>query len=82
VRVALEPLSAHHVSPALLALDDGGAVGVKSVGADGTVAFHPANIVRSGNDGLWLAGLPESVRLITVGQGFVNAGEKVQASEE
>ncbi len=82
VRVALEPLSAHHVSPALLALDDGGVVGVKSVDADGSVAFHVANIVRSDTSGLWLAGLPETVRLITVGQGFVNAGDRVQASEE
>lgn len=82
VRVALEPLSAHHVSPALLALDDGGAVGVKSVGDDGMVAFHVADIVRSDSEGLWLAGLPETVRLITVGQGFVNGGDKVQASEE
>jgi len=82
VRVALEPLSAHHVSPALLALDDGGVVGVKSVDTDGSVAFHVANIVRSDTNGLWLAGLPETVRLITVGQGFVNAGDRVQASEE
>lgn len=82
VRIELEPLAAHKVSPAMLALDDRGAVGVKSVGADGVVVFHPANIIRSEPDGLWLAGLPEQLRLITVGQGFVRAGERVEASEQ
>lgn len=82
VRIELEPLAAHKVSPALLSLDDKGAVGVKSVGDDGIVAFHPANIIRSEPDGLWLAGLPEQLRLITVGQGFVRAGERVRVSEQ
>jgi membrane fusion protein, multidrug efflux system len=31
---------------------------------------------------VWLAGLPEQVRLITVGQGFVRAGDQVRAVPE
>jgi multidrug efflux system membrane fusion protein len=39
-------------------------------------------ILKSERDGLWLAGLPESVDLITVGQGFVRSGDKVEAVPE
>lgn len=78
-RVEVERLLAHRVSPSVLALDDGGTLGVKSVDADGTVRFHPAQIVRADPDGLWLGGLPEELRLITIGQGFVRAGDRVEA---
>ncbi|NIP71785.1 MAG: efflux RND transporter periplasmic adaptor subunit [Gammaproteobacteria bacterium] len=79
VTLAARALQAHHLSPALLALDDSGEVGVKAVDEAGVVRFHPVRIVRSGAAGLWVTGLPETVRLITVGQGFVRAGEKVRA---
>ncbi len=68
---------AHKVSPALLSLDDAGELGVKSVNDEGVVQFHPVEILKSERDGLWLNGLPASVRLITVGQGFVRAGDRV-----
>lgn len=74
--------SAQFVSPALLSLDDGGSLGVKSVDEAGIVRFHPVDILRSEPDGVWLAGLPESLRLITVGQGFVSAGDRVEAVSE
>ncbi len=70
-------VSAHKVSPALLSLDDTGVLGIKSVDDEGVVQFHPVEILKSQRDGLWLAGLPASVRLITVGQGFVRAGDRV-----
>ena len=36
-------------------------------------------IVRAGAESVWLAGLPERLRLITVGQGFVRAGRRRDA---
>ena len=36
-------------------------------------------IVADGPDGVWLAGLPQTVTFITVGQEFVTAGQKVAA---
>ncbi|HET6522211.1 MAG TPA: efflux RND transporter periplasmic adaptor subunit [Geminicoccaceae bacterium] len=77
-----EPLPAHRVSSALLALDDAGAVGVKAVDDGDVVAFHPARVVRAEADAVWLAGLPERLRLITVGQGFVRAGQRVRPVAE
>jgi multidrug efflux system membrane fusion protein len=73
----LAPVPAHEVSSAVLVLDDAGRLGVQTVDADDVVRFLPAEIVRGGAEAVWLAGLPERIRLITVGQGFVRPGEKV-----
>ena len=43
----------------------------------GLVEFHPATIVLAEAEGIWVSGLPEQARIITVGQGFVRAGESV-----
>ena len=77
IRVSREAVPAHKVSPALLSLDDAGVIGIKSVDEKNMVRFFPVEILKSERDGLWLGGLPESVRLITVGQGFVRAGDQV-----
>jgi multidrug efflux system membrane fusion protein len=80
--IAVETVSAHFVSPALLTLDDGGVIGLKTVNAEGVVEFHPVRIFSAGATGVWLAGLPENVRAITVGQEFVRPGERVTAVAE
>lgn len=76
------PLPAHLVSPAVLTLDDAGRVGVRTVDADGIVAFVPVTPVASTAEGMWITGLPERVTLITVGQEYVKAGEKVDVALE
>ncbi|GAB3671355.1 efflux RND transporter periplasmic adaptor subunit [Salinisphaera aquimarina] len=78
----LEQVSAHKVAADLLTLNEAGDMGVKTVNADDVVEFHPADIVKSGNDELWLGGLPERVRLITTGQGFVRAGDTVRVVDD
>lgn len=67
----------HFVSPAILSLDTAGALGVKLVDADNRVSFAPVEIVRAETGGVWIAGLPDTAQIITVGQGFVNAGDLV-----
>lgn len=78
----LEQVAAHAIAADLLTLNEAGAMGVKTVGEDGRVAFHAAEVVKSINDRLWLGGLPESVRLITRGQGFVRSGDEVRIVDE
>lgn len=78
VRLPLDTVRAHFLSPALLTLGDGGVLGVKSVDDAGRVGFHPVSIVRTDRDGVWVTGPPDRVRLITIGQGFVRAGERVE----
>lgn len=82
VRLPTGEARAHFVSPAVLSLDVSGTLGVKTVTEGGQVAFHPVEIVRAQTDGVWVAGLPDTARIITVGQGFVSAGEEVVARDE
>jgi multidrug efflux system membrane fusion protein len=77
-----ERILAHRVSPSLLTLDAAGNVGVKIVDEDGKVDFVVADIALSSSDGVWLAGLPETATIITVGQGFVASGAVVDAVAE
>lgn len=78
VNIALEKVPAIKISPALLALDEMGNIGVKTV-ENSTVIFTPINVVKSENDGMWLTGLGQSADIITLGQGFVRAGDSVEA---
>ncbi|MEX2409743.1 MAG: efflux RND transporter periplasmic adaptor subunit, partial [Rhodovibrionaceae bacterium] len=59
-----------------------GAIGVKLVGPNNVVVFHPVEILENTSEGLWVTGLPETVTLITVGQEFVIEGETVQPVDE
>lgn len=78
IRVPYEEVRAHLVSPAILSLDDEGAIGVRIVNDDGVVEFHRAQIVADETAGVWLGGLPDTITLITVGQEFVRAGDRVE----
>ena len=78
IRLPGDTVLAHHLSPALLALNDQGNLGVKAVGPDNRVQFYPVQVVVSNSEGIWVTGLPEQARVIAVGQGFVVEGEVVQ----
>jgi len=80
--IPAETVFAHRVSPSLLTLDDAGNVGIKIINSDGAVEFVVADIALSTNSGIWLAGLPETATIITVGQGFVTSGAFVEAVPE
>ena len=73
----LELVRAHVLGPSALALSDEGEFGVMSVTAENRVEFHTATIAHAGNKEIWLTGLPDQLRIITVGQGFVSAGDEV-----
>ncbi len=70
---------AQRVSPSLLTLGSDGQVGVSVVDDDNRVFFHPVEIIRSSGNGVWVSGLPELARIIVVGQGYVAAGQVVDA---
>ncbi len=75
--IAVGEVAAHKISPAVLALDDEGRIGVRTVDHDNRVRFHLVEIVADDKDGVWVSGLPLVVTLITVGQQLVVAGERV-----
>lgn len=80
--IPAERVLAHRISPSLLTLDDAGNVGVKIVNEQDEVEFVVADIALSSDEGIWLAGLPDSATIITVGQGFVSQGAAVNAVPE
>ena len=75
--IPVETLMAHRVSPAVLALNDAGDLGVKTLGEGNTVVFQKIEVVKTESNGAWVTGLPNDITLITLGQGFVNPGEEV-----
>lgn len=77
MRLAGERSTVHFFSPALLTLDDNGVIGVKTVDDDDRVRFYPVEILDSNENGISVGGLPDEIRLIIVGQGFVRAGDLV-----
>lgn len=80
--IPAETIHAQKVSPSLLTLDDEGNLGIKTVNEAGIVEFHKADIAMSSSEGVWIAGLPYSATIITVGQGFVTEGSVVDAVPE
>lgn len=82
LRIPAERVYAHRISPSLLTLDDAGNIGVKIVNDKGLVEFVVADVALSSSDGMWIAGLPKTATIITVGQGYVTAGSMVIAVAE
>jgi len=78
ISIPLQKLPAIKVSPALLALDEQGNIGIKSVD-NSVVIFTPIDIIKSESDGIWLTGLGEQADIIVLGQGFVREGDAVEA---
>ena len=78
LRLAADVVSVHFLSPALLTLDEAGTVGVKSVDEHDRVEFHPVEIVNSSDEGISVSGLPDEIKLITIGHGFVKPGDVVE----
>ncbi len=74
--IPLDEAWAIKITPAVIALDEQGNIGVKTV-EQRRVKFVPIDIVKSGRDGVWLAGLGRSADVITLGQGFVRDGDEV-----
>jgi multidrug efflux system membrane fusion protein len=72
----------HFLSPSLLTLHDDGRLGVMAVNESNKAVFYPLTIIRSEDGGVWVAGLPEQVQLVTFGQGFIQSGEQVIPVDE
>ncbi|MEF1290932.1 efflux RND transporter periplasmic adaptor subunit [Vibrio sp. M260118] len=81
VSLNLQSQMAIKVTPAMLALDEDGNLGVKTLVVD-RIKFVPIQLVKAEQDGVWLTGLGEQVDIVTTGQGFVRDGDQVIAVEQ
>jgi len=77
LRVALPEVKAMFISPAYLSLGDDGRPGVKYVNGENRVEFGEVKLLSVSTEGAWVTGLPDEIRLITRGGGFVSTGEQV-----
>ncbi|WNL43490.1 efflux RND transporter periplasmic adaptor subunit [Halomonas sp. PAMB 3264] len=75
--LTLPPRQAHALSPALLSLDDNGELSVKHLGENDTVVQTPVTLLSATLQSAFVAGLPETLELITLGAGLVEPGETV-----
>lgn len=82
LKIPLQETWAVKITPAVLALDEKGNLGVKTVRQDraqqNIVHFVPIDMVKSDSDGVWLTGLGREANIITLGQGFVREGDRVE----
>jgi len=78
VTIPMQQKLAYRISPSILTLTDEGVVGVKILDENNVVQFKPITLLRDTPDYLWVSGLPDTIRLITVGQEFVLEGQKVK----
>jgi multidrug efflux system membrane fusion protein len=81
MRIPGGEVMAYRIAPSLLTLDANGKLGVKTVNPQNRVEFHEITIAHSEANGVWVTGLPDTTDIIVVGQGYVSAGQPVQAVE-
>lgn len=77
--IALPAREVHSLSPALLELDDEGQLRIKHLDEHDRVLRSPVSLVDADARTARVAGLPQAIRLITLGGGFVAAGDAVTA---
>ncbi len=77
IRLPVAEITAHLISPSLLTLNHAGIVGVRTVSSDGIVAFRPVELMGDSEEGVWVTGLADTAKLITVGNEFVKEGQRV-----
>lgn len=77
ISIPLNSTDGIFISPALLSLNENGILGAKLVNENQNVEFNPVELIKAEAQGIWIAGLPNPVDLIVVGQSFVSSGEKV-----
>jgi multidrug efflux system membrane fusion protein len=79
VAVPIAAMAAARVPRSALTIASTGDIGVRTVGEDGTVAFHRVNIVEDEQNYMWVAGVRDGARVIVQGQDFVREGQTVEA---
>lgn len=81
VAIPYDTVAAHRVSAALGRLNEDGEIGLHLLDDEDRIVFVPIEVVRARADGIWVAGLPERARIITVSQGTLSPGQRVEVRE-
>jgi multidrug efflux system membrane fusion protein len=81
VSVPLAPQPATRVPRSALTIASSGDIGVRTVNAEGVVAFVPVSVVEDEQKFMWVAGIDDGARVIVQGQDFVREGQTVEPVE-
>lgn len=80
ILISADGSMAHRLPQSALTLNNDGQLGVRTVDGDNIVQFRPVALVRDDTGGIWVAGLPDQVDVIVMGQDFVTQGVEVAPS--
>ncbi|MEO1243165.1 MAG: efflux RND transporter periplasmic adaptor subunit [Pseudomonadota bacterium] len=72
---------AHRIPRSSLTLGEEGNVGVRSLASGDIVEFNAVRLLGEDPEGVWVAGLNGSARIITRGQEYVKAGQVVDVAD-
>ena len=78
ITINIDSVKAHKISPSILTLKDDGTVGIKTLDQKNKVIFFPIEKVKDTIDGMWVKGLPDSVKIIISGQEYVNENQVIE----
>lgn len=81
LRLEGAPVQAQRIPADSMVLNDRGQLGVRTVNARGRVRFYPVTLLDDTGAGVWVTGLPQTIRLIVEGQDFVRDGSPVEVME-
>ena len=68
---------AHKISPSILALGNGGVLGVKVINDESKVMFKEIQVIEDTSEYMLVTGLNQKEQIIVVGQQYVSNGEEV-----
>lgn len=71
---------AYHILRSALVLNDNGEIGVRTLSPENDVRFERIRLLGEDATGIWISGLRGESRIITRGQEFVSAGQKVDVA--
>ena len=80
IKIPLAEQSAHFIPQSALTLNDQGILGVR-IAANDHAQFIRIDVIKDDSNGIWVAGLPDKVDIILVGQEFVRDGTKIKANK-
>ncbi len=81
LRLEGAPVLAHRIPADAMVLNDQGQLGVRVVDERNHVRFYPVKLIDDAGQGIWVTGLPQTIRLIVEGQDFVRDGSVVETAE-
>lgn len=78
--IASASVRAHLLPASCLTLDNDGRLGVRLADDDSRARFAPVTVLRDTPQGVYVTGLPDQARVITVGQEFVADGTPLKVT--